>query len=254
MGRTDAPGFRMEIKAFGLLTGHPVRRESLWTDIREGVLPEHTGKKNVYGTHLEPEAYDESWYRFADAVGPLVEAGKLGAVVFQWPPWFTAKRANRGILEDVRRRLPDLPVAVEFRHGSWLSDDDRERTLDLLSKLDFTYVVVDEPQGFKNVGAAGGRLHQRARDGPLPRAQPGRIGSARASARPSGSVTCTSREELEEWVTPIRELDAQANQTHALMNNCYRDFGVRNAYDLGRLLGEGIQPGAPEPTFADEES
>ena len=55
-------------------------------------------------------------------------------------------------------------------------------------------------------------------------------------------------------MTPIRELDAEANETHALMNNCYRDFGVRNEYDLGRLLGEGIQPGAPEPTFADEES
>jgi hypothetical protein len=29
------------------------------------------------------------------------------------------------------------------------------------------------------------------------------------------------------------------------MNNCYRDFGVRNAHDLGRLLGEGLQPTAP---------
>ncbi len=29
------------------------------------------------------------------------------------------------------------------------------------------------------------------------------------------------------------------------MNNCYRDYGVRNARELGALLGEGLQPDAP---------
>ena len=60
-----------------------------------------------------------------------------------------------------------------------------------------------------------------------------------------------SQEELQEWVAPIRELDAQAAETHALMNNCYQDYGVRNAYDLGRLLGEGLRPDAPTPTFSE---
>jgi uncharacterized protein YecE (DUF72 family) len=245
--RTPA-GFRMEIKAYGLLTGHPVRRESLWADIREGIVPEHAGKKNVYGTHLEPEAFDESWYRFADAVAPLREAGKLGAIVFQWPPWFTAKRSNREVLEDVRRRLPDLPVAVEFRHGSWLSDDDRERTLDLLSKLDLAYVVVDEPQGFKtSVPPVVACTSEVALV---------RFHGHNADNWQRKGITAAERfrylyssDELRDWVEPIRQLDSQARETHALMNNCYRDYGVRNAYDLGHLLGEGIQPGAPQPSF-----
>ena len=245
--RTPA-NFRMEIKAYGLLTGHPVRRESLWSDLRDAVLPEHAGKKNVYGTHLEPEAYDEVWFRFADALMPLRDAGKLGAVVFQWPPWFTAKRANREILEDLPRRLPDLRLAVEFRHGSWLGDQDRDRTLDLLTSLGLTYVVVDEPQGFKTsvppVVACTSDLAMVRFHGH--NAENWQRKGITAAERFRYLYT---RDELAHWVEPIRELDAQAQETHALMNNCYRDYGVHNAHDLGRLLGEGIQPGAPEPSF-----
>jgi uncharacterized protein YecE (DUF72 family) len=248
--RTPA-NFRMEVKAFGLLTGHPVRRESLWTDIREAVRPEHAGKKNVYATHLEPEALDESWFRFGDALAPLQAAGKLGAVVFQWPPWFTAKRANRETLEDLPRRLPGLRIAVEFRHGSWLGDDDRERTLDLLSRLGLTYVVVDEPQGFKTsvppvVACTSELAIVRFHGHNDENWQRQGISAAERFRYLYGE------KELREWVAPIRELDAQAAETHALMNNCYRDFGVRNAYELGKLLGEGLQPDAPTPTFSEE--
>src|SRR5205814_757135 len=142
--------FRMDIKAFGLLTGHPVSRRALWSDLRDAVRPEHAEKTRVYATHLLPEALDEAWMRFEDALQPLHQAGKLGAVMFQWPPWFTAKRANRELLDELPQRLPEYQLAVEFRHGSWMSDGDRERTLELLTRNGLAYVVVDEPQGFKN--------------------------------------------------------------------------------------------------------
>ena len=44
------------------------------------------------------------------------------------------------------------------------------------------------------------------------------------------------KEELQEWVPRIEELAAQTRETHVLMNNCYRDFAVRNARELGDLL------------------
>ncbi|HZP27484.1 MAG TPA: DUF72 domain-containing protein [Acidimicrobiia bacterium] len=240
--------FRMDVKAFGLLTGHPVNPQRLWADIRDAVLPEHAGKRNVYGTHLEPEALDEAWHRFGDALAPLRGAGKLGAVVFQWPPWFTATNANRAVLEELPGRLPDLPLAVEFRHGSWLDERDRDRTLDLLSRLGLAYVVVDEPQGFKTsvppvVARTGDLAIVRFHGHNAANWQ-------RKGITPAERFRYLYREdELREWVDPIRRLDREAHETHALMNNCYRDYGVRNAYDLGALLGEGIQPDAPEPTF-----
>jgi uncharacterized protein YecE (DUF72 family) len=44
-------------------------------------------------------------------------------------------------------------------------------------------------------------------------------------------------EELQEWVPKISDMAAQARETHVLMNNCYRDFAVRDAQELGALLG-----------------
>lgn len=247
--RTPA-NFRMEIKAFGLFTGHPVRRQALWADLRDAVAAEHAEKQNVYAKHLEPGALDEAWLRFEHAIRPLHAAGKLGAVMFQWPPWFTAKRANREVLEELPRRLPDYRIGVEFRHSSWMGDDDRERTLDLLTKLGLSYVVVDEPQGFKTsippvVAATSDlalvRFHGRNKEN----------WQRKGITAAERFRYLYRREELEEWVEPIRQLDRDAAETHALMNNCYQDYGVHNAYDLARLLGEGIQPGAPAPAFAE---
>jgi uncharacterized protein YecE (DUF72 family) len=53
-----------------------------------------------------------------------------------------------------------------------------------------------------------------------------------------------SKDELHEWVPKIESLAEQTRETHVLMNNCYRDFSVRNAAELGGLLG--LEIGEPE--------
>jgi uncharacterized protein YecE (DUF72 family) len=235
----------MEIKAYSLLTGHPAPVRTLWKDVAADVPDEHAGKKNVYLQHLPAAAVDRAWSHFADALDPLAAAGKLGAVVFQFPPWFTAKRDNRAYLESVRARLPHLPLAVEFRHGSWFGEGDSERTLELLESLGIAYVCVDEPQGFKTsvppVVAATARLAMV------------RFHGHNADAWEKKGITAAERfeylyseEELAAWTGRIRDLASASDETHVLMNNCYRDFGVRNARQLAQLLGEGLQPDAPD--------
>ena len=83
-------GFRFDVKAYSLLTGHPTRPGSLWKDLREQLPEELAAKRNLYAHHLEPELLDEAWRRFASALEPLRAAGRLGAILFQYPPWFTA--------------------------------------------------------------------------------------------------------------------------------------------------------------------
>src|SRR5690606_31943706 len=83
-----------------------------------------------------------------EALRPLYSAGKLGAIFFQFPKWFTNRRDNRRFLDSLKDRLPDYDKAVEFRHGSWLSEDSAPKTLKQLEKLGLAYVCVDEPQGF----------------------------------------------------------------------------------------------------------
>jgi uncharacterized protein YecE (DUF72 family) len=45
-----------------------------------------------------------------------------------------------------------------------------------------------------------------------------------------------TEEELKGWVAPIRSLAEKADRVHVLMNNCYGDYGVRNARQLAELL------------------
>jgi uncharacterized protein YecE (DUF72 family) len=234
--RTPAD-FTMNVKAYSLLTGHPTKPASLWRDLREDLPADVAKKRNLYAKHLDPDALDEVWYRFVDALVPLVDAGKLGAVLMQYPSWFVPKRDNRDELAHMRDRMGDLPVCVEFRAPSWLAARDRERTLDLLRHLQLALVVVDAPKASKlsTVLAATTddlavvRFHGRADD-----TWNTRTGSAAERFRYS-----YSKRQLRPWVAKLEELASHAREVHALMNNCYRDYGVRNAAELQAMLPGG---------------
>ncbi len=229
------PGFTMNVKAYSLLTGHPARPNSLWPDIRDAIKPEFAGKANVYLSHLPPDAVDEVWARFLHALRPLADAGKLGAVLVQYPQWFTAKKDNRDEVAAIRERWEDAPVCVEFRSPTWLADDrDRDRTLGLLKDAGLALVVVDAPaaSGLPPVAEvttpdlAVVRFHGRNDD-----TWSGRTGSAAERFR-----YLYTEAELQEWAPRLRDLADRAGRVHALMNNCYQDYGVRNAADLAAIL------------------
>jgi uncharacterized protein YecE (DUF72 family) len=238
MGKTWAQrtpdDFVMNVKAYSLMTGHPTRPQSLWRDLREELPKDVAEKRNLYPHHLDPDALDEAWARFADALKPLHKAHKLGAVLFQYPPWFTPKRANRDELELVRKRLPNLPICVEFRAPAWLQARDRDRTLGVLRDLQLALVVVDAPKVSKlrTVVAATTddlavmRFHGRADD----------TWDARNTTPAERFKYLYNRRQLKTFVPKLEELAGQAQNVHALMNNCYRDFGVRNARDLKVLV------------------
>jgi uncharacterized protein YecE (DUF72 family) len=233
-GRTPA-GFRFDVKAYSLLTGHPTRPRSLWRDLREGLDPDVAEKRNIYPKHLGPEAMDEAWRRFEAALRPLHEAGRLGAVLFQYPPWFGPRRDNRAEIEMLRSRLPDYRISVEFRSPRWTAEErDRERTLGMLEEHGLIYVCVDAPPvselprvlAVTNPDLFLVRFHGRADS-----TWSDTSGSAAERFR-----YLYSREELSEMVRPIAEHAREARETHLLMNNCYRDYSVRNAADLRDLL------------------
>src|SRR5262249_24531119 len=144
--RTPA-GFRFDVKAYSLLTGHPTRPGSLWRDLREQLPVDVQAKRNIYAKDLDPDALDETWRRFESALRPLHQSGKLGAVLFQYPPWFVPARRNRDEVEALRERLPDYRVSVEFRSPMWLAEErDRERTLSMLEDQGLVFVCVDAPE------------------------------------------------------------------------------------------------------------
>jgi uncharacterized protein YecE (DUF72 family) len=234
------PGFRFDVKAYSLLTGHPTRPQSLWPDLRATLSEQASAKRNVYASHLDPDALDEAWRRFATALSPLREHGKLGAVLFQYPAWFTPRRENREALAALPERLPGLRVCVELRSPRWTQEArDRERTLSLLRDCGLVYVVVDAPavSGLPWLPAVTDpdllviRFHGRNDE----------TWNARTATAAERFRYLYGREELTERVPEIVEVAREARETHLLMNNCYRDYSVRNADELRTLLEAGSE-------------
>ncbi|GAA0502510.1 hypothetical protein Ade02nite_37160 [Paractinoplanes deccanensis] len=223
-------GFTFNIKAFSMLTGHPTKVSAIYKDLR----PE-TDKKNVYPGDMPPQSYEEVWSRFLAALDPLAEAGKLGAVLFQFPPWFGIRKSNKEYLLEVAARCKPLRPVFEFRNASWFEGANQNETLDFLRAHGLAFVGVDMPQGHKSsippVMAATSDL---------------------AVVRFHGhSDKWTSKdihekfgyeysdEELRSWAPRLRELASSATRTQVFMNNCYSDYAQRNATTLIDLIREG---------------
>ena len=232
-------GFTWNVKAWSLLTGHPTFPQSLWPDLQAEVRPEFRDKRSLYPKHLPPEALEEAWDRFRHSLMPLHSAGKLGAVLLQWPRWFTPKDANREQILAARRRLPDYQLCVEFRNARWLAGDECEASLEFLEEHGIAFVCVDEPQGF-------------ASSVPPVVAATCELGVVRMHGRNAETWERRTRtaaerfryryreEELREWVPKIDDLASAAREVHVLMNNCYRDDAVVNAGQLAGMLAGGV--------------
>lgn len=228
--------FTFNIKAYSLLTDHPTRPDSLYKDLREAVPPDELAKRNLYRERLPSEVVEAVWQRFHDALMPLHSAGKLGAVLFQFPQWFVISRKSKDYIEECAQRLRDFRIAIEFRHESWMREGNREETLAFLSERNLPYVCVDMPQGFESslpaVAAATVddiamvRFHGRNNE----------VWERKNISASERFRYLYTQEELGEWVPRIRGLAEQARETHVLMNNCYRDYSVTNARDLGQML------------------
>lgn len=228
--------FVFDIKAYALMTGHPTEVSRLPRTIREMLPKDKVTAKRVYPKDLPAEALDAVWAVFLDALEPLRAAGKLGAVLLQYPRWFMPNRESAEAIADARARLGGVACAVEFRHRSWLSERLRERTGELLAQHAMSYVIVDEPQGMQSSvppvvavttpQLAVVRLHGRR---------------AETWERPTNPVSeryryLYDRKELTEWVPRIEEAARQATTIHTLFNNCYGNYATTNAAEFATLM------------------
>jgi len=224
--------FTFNAKAYALLTQHPTPAARLPKDLREKLTDSGA---NVYFKDLGPKEKESVWDRFREGLQPLQDAKKLGAIVFQFPKWFLPSPAAYRFLEDLREWLPDFGIAIEFRQVLWMKDERRQRVLQFLRDHGFTYVVVDEPQGFASsvppvVGVTAPlamvRFHGRNKE----------------TWEKKGITTAEKFRylyqpaELKAWVPNLRDMAKQATEVHAIFNNCYSDYAVRNAEDLAHLL------------------
>ena len=206
--------FTMHVKAFGVMTRHPVKVDQLPTDLRD-VPTDARGRVD-----RPPREYRaEVFRRFHDALEPLRSTGKLGGILMQFPPYVVYKPASLEYLEWSQEQLGGDEMMVEFRHASWLDEEHRADTLRFLEEHGMTYVVVDAPQtGGKNVlptvvavtsGTGYVRFHGR---------------NAETWNKRTGSAAerfdyLYSEDELRDWVPRLQELAGEAKTVYAMFNN-----------------------------------
>ncbi len=236
--------FVFHVKAYGALTGHAVDVRSLPKDIKAELPAKQRGEARV--SIKEPELLKALARKLADALKPLEASGKLGVLVFQYPPWFVHGQKNFDYILCCKEMMSPLNLAAEFRHGSWFSPEKANSTFEFLIKNRITYVAADEPQAgtFATIpfipkvtsNAAYFRFH----------------GRNRATWFKRGGDTADrynylySDEELKELAHPVMDVDKEAKVVYAMFNNCYGSNAVRNAARLGELIDLIRQSGGKE--------
>ena len=208
-------GFVMHVKAFGVMTRHPVKLEQLPPDLRDEAQADPRGRVERPSRELRAEIFS----RFRAALEPLRSAGKLGGILLQLPAYIVYKPLSLEYLEWAREQLDGDEVLVEFRHRSWLEEENRAATLSFLEGIGATHVIVDAPKTeARNLvptvvaltsPTAYVRFHGRNE----------KTWNVRGKSAAERFDYLYSEDELREWVAPLRELAGEAEAAYVLFNN-----------------------------------
>jgi len=244
-------GFIFHVKAYSLMTGHHPRAETVPADLVALLpkSPQRTRRGEIDATSFSPEAVNRAFQLFRAAVGPIAESGKLGYVLFQFAPWVHFDTARLDYLASLPARLPGWTLAIEFRHRSWLPEHIDE-TLRALSEARLAHVIVDAPPGGHAIPrittatspTAVFRLHGRNAEGWLRQ-----LRGEEPTVREKYDYLY-SEGELRALLPEIEAISAETEDVFISFNNNNRDYPVKNALMMKRLLG---QPTASEPTPLD---
>ena len=217
------PEFAFNVKAFGQLTGH------------------------VRDQPATPEVFEQ----FRDSYAPLREAGKLGAVLFQYPPWFGANEENRAYIAHCAELMAADPLLIEFRNSSWLKGAQTEDTLKFLREQHLAYVTVDAPQvgtgTAPRVVAATSpqlaylRLHGRNTE----------TWYKRVETTGERFNYLYDAEEIAQLADDARALAEHAALVHVIFNNNMQNYAVTNARMMIDALGDLAR--VPDPTMPRQE-
>ena len=225
-------GFVMHVKAFGLMTRHPVKLEQVPPDLRDGLPVDHRGRVD----RPPREARGEIFRVFLEALEPLRAAGKLGGILFQMPPYVVWKASSLDYLEWAREQVGDDAFLFEPRHRSWYAEDVRAELLRWLEQRRMTWVVVDAPKtDAANVpdtlvatttAMSYVRFHGRNAG----------TWNVRGGSAAQRFDHLYDEHELAEWVPPLRQLANESEAAYAFFNNNNQTNGVAQAPAGAQLL------------------
>jgi uncharacterized protein YecE (DUF72 family) len=174
---------------------------------------------------------DETDYR--KGLDPIFQAGRLGAVLIQFPWSFKNTPSERERLGRLLRQFSQYPRVVELRHSSWNTPG----VLDWFEEAGVGFCNIDQPLFRHSIKPSS--------------LTTSRIGYMRLHGRnyqtwfaenrqPSDRYNYLYRpQELEPWVERVRKVSQEALETFVVTNNHYLGKAVVNALDIKALLVGG---------------
>jgi uncharacterized protein YecE (DUF72 family) len=180
---------------------------------------------------------------FRQAMAPLQEAGRLGAVLLQFPYRFHHTPENRASLQRLADAFRAYPLVLEIRHRSW----DRPQVYDFLRELGIGFCNIDQPQVSYGIGLTAhvtspvGYLRLHGRNAATWFAE-----GADAAARYDYRYPA---EELRAIADVVEVLSRRARETYLITNNHFRGQAALNALELRSRLRRSPVP-VPPPLLA----
>jgi len=176
---------------------------------------------------------------FRASLEPMREAGKLLAVLFQYPPWFDCTREHVDKLRETRALMDGIPCALEFRNRTWFEDGMRDKTLAFMKREGWIHSVCDEPQA----GEGSIPIVDEATDPGLTLVRfHGRNAAGWNAGGPGWRdvryLYRYAEAELKEWMQRLKRLEAQSGTVCVIFNNNSGGDAADNALQLMRLLGQ----------------
>lgn len=186
-------------------------------------------------THDRGKATEEDYLAYRQGVDPIAEAGKLGAVLIQFPWSFKNNEESRHYLSALLDRFDDYPLVVELRHASW----NRPGIYRSFERRRVGFCNIDQPLFARSIKPSAHatsevgyvRLHGRNYQNWFSE-----------SAAPADRYDYLySRDELRPWIENIREVSRNANETFVITNNHFTGKGVVNALEIkAELTGRKV--------------
>jgi uncharacterized protein YecE (DUF72 family) len=177
---------------------------------------------------------------FKDGIAPMLEQGKLGALLMQFPWSFRNTPENRDYLARLCARFAEFPLVLEVRHASWSEPG----VLAMLEQLNLGLCNIDQPLFGKSVGPSAiatstlgyVRLHGRNYD------------SWWRDQKYYGERYdyLYSVAELDPWVDRIKTVEHSVKDTYVVTNNHYIGKAVVNAFEISSILKNEPLPMPPE--------
>jgi uncharacterized protein YecE (DUF72 family) len=176
---------------------------------------------------------------FRQAMAPLHETSKLGAILMQFPYRFHHTAENRTLVQRLADAFRDFPLVLEIRHRSW----DRAEVFAWLEALGIGFCNIDQPQVSYGIGLTQvvtspvGYLRLHGRNTAMWFAE-----KASAAARYDYRYPA---EELQELVEAAEVLSRRARDTYLITNNHFRGQAALNALELRYHLRRSPIPVPP---------